>query len=274
MKIRYVLGLTFILGCTASGCASETKTVADINMYNIEEQSVEEKEVSTKEVCDQVAEETLENIKKMAAEETEAPAETKVQETTAAKETETATERKTEADTEETSTTSEAKDVVTETVSVEQNTIDVVTAKTDTEAVIKMEVEELIQKHMAQYEEVLKYVNEIRAEAGVAPLTLDVNLCRAATYRAVEINNEDCFSHIRPDGTRCFTVFKLYGIEYKSAGENIAAGYSDPKVVVEAWKNSPAHYENLVCAKFTKMGAGYSDKPIGYQYYWTQFFTN
>ena len=41
---------------------------------------------------------------------------------------------------------------------------------------------------MGYYNEVLALVNQIRAEAGVGPLTLDTNLCRAASMRALEMD--------------------------------------------------------------------------------------
>lgn len=63
---------------------------------------------------------------------------------------------------------------------------------------------------MSYYNDILTLVNQLRAEAGVQPLTLDTTLCQAATMRAIEIDYSDYFSHSRPDGTSCFTVFNTY----------------------------------------------------------------
>ena len=130
-------------------------------------------------------------------------------------------------------------------------------------------------EHMEYYKEVLRLVNEIRAEAGVQALMLDTTLCQAATMRAVEMNYSDLFSHTRPDGTSCFTVFGIYNITYNTCGENIAAGYSSPEEVVEGWKNSSGHYANMINANFNKLGVGMSDEePGSYGKYWVQLFTN
>ncbi len=128
--------------------------------------------------------------------------------------------------------------------------------------------------NMAYYNEVLTLVNEIRAEVGVQPLTLDTALCQAATMRSIEMNYSTQFSHTRPNGEKCFSVFTTFSISYNSAGENIAAGYHSPSAVVEGWKNSPGHYSNMINSGYNKIGIGMSNQPFGYGIYWTQLFTN
>lgn len=129
--------------------------------------------------------------------------------------------------------------------------------------------------YRAYYEEVLRLVNEIRAEAGVAPLQLDDTLCQAAGLRSIEMDYNNEFSHTRPDGSSCFTVLSEFNCSYHTCGENIAAGYASPAAVVNGWKNSQGHYENMINASFTKLGVGYSS--LGNSYYgnyWTQLFTD
>ena len=129
--------------------------------------------------------------------------------------------------------------------------------------------------NMSYYNEVLTLVNEIRAEAGVQPLTLDTTLCQAATMRAVEMDYSNLFSHTRPDGSSCFSIFNTYPVSCSWYGENIAAGYGSPQEVVTGWKNSPGHYANMTDAGFTKLGVGMSSEGIGsYGIYWVQLFTN
>lgn len=127
--------------------------------------------------------------------------------------------------------------------------------------------------NIAYYSEILELVNNIRAEAGVSPLTLDTTLCQAATVRAIEMDNTGVFSHTRPDGTDCWSVFKLYGITYRTCGENIAMGQRTPAQVVESWRNSPGHYANMVKAGFGKLGVGMSNSNRIY-WVWVQMFTN
>ncbi|MBQ2802820.1 MAG: hypothetical protein IJF07_02860, partial [Lachnospiraceae bacterium] len=123
--------------------------------------------------------------------------------------------------------------------------------------------------------EVLTLVNELRAEVGVAPLTLDTSLCQAANARVAEMSQAGELSHTRPDGSSCFTIFNDYGINYSTAGENIAAGQSTPQEVVSSWRNSEGHYSNMINASFTKLGIGFTNLGNGdYSTYWSQLFTD
>ncbi len=138
-----------------------------------------------------------------------------------------------------------------------------------TDQQLKAESDSKAAEYMSYYNEVLRLVNEIRAEVGADPLTLDTTLCKAATMRAVEMNYSDIFAHTRPDGRDCFSAFDFYGISYSSAGENIAAGYGTPQKVVEGWKNSEGHYKNMINSSYKKLGVGLSKEETGkYGYYW------
>lgn len=121
--------------------------------------------------------------------------------------------------------------------------------------------------------EVLRLVNIERTNAGAAPLVLDEALCNAANMRAIEMDYSGNFSHTRPDGRDCVTVFSFCEISFYTCGENIAAGYPTPAAVVEGWMNSTGHKANILNVAFTKMGLGYSTGGGGeYGHYWAQEF--
>ena len=113
-------------------------------------------------------------------------------------------------------------------------------------------------------EQMLALVNQARAEAGVAPLTLDRTLCDAADKRAVEITSY--FSHTRPNGSDCFTIFDEFGISCWGGGENIAMGSSDAQTIFNMWMNSPGHRSNILNSSFKSIGIGKSGV------YWVQLF--
>lgn len=118
--------------------------------------------------------------------------------------------------------------------------------------------------------EVYKITNNYRSLVGVSSLTLDSSLVEAASIRAKELS--DSFSHTRPNGSSCFTVLSELGISYGTAGENIAAGYSSSQSVMEGWRSSSGHYQNIISSKFKKIGIGVNI--INNQYYWVQIFSN
>lgn len=118
--------------------------------------------------------------------------------------------------------------------------------------------------------EVYEITNNYRSLVGVSSLTLDSSLVEAASIRAKELS--DSFSHTRPNGSSCFTVLSELGISYGTAGENIAAGYSSSQSVMEGWRSSSGHYQNIISSKFKKIGIGVNI--INNQYYWVQIFSN
>lgn len=118
--------------------------------------------------------------------------------------------------------------------------------------------------------EVYEITNNYRSLVGVPSLTLDSSLVTAASIRAKELS--DSFSHTRPNGSSCFTVLSELGISYGTAGENIAAGYSSSQSVMEGWRSSSGHYQNIISSKFKKIGIGVNI--INNQYYWVQIFSN
>lgn len=116
--------------------------------------------------------------------------------------------------------------------------------------------------------EVLNLVNLERAKVGAAPLRLADDLQYSANIRAQEII--ELFSHMRPDGSDCFTVIKNRG---RTCGENIAAGYPSARETVEQWMNSEGHRENILNPAFRELGVGYAYKDYStYHHYWVQLF--
>lgn len=119
-------------------------------------------------------------------------------------------------------------------------------------------------------QEVLHLVNIERQKVGLHALTYDAGLEEASQVRAVEIVQS--FSHTRPNGSSPFTALKEAGVQYRYAGENLAAGHLDAKEVVEAWMRSEGHRKNILSKRYTAMGLGYMEAKSGYKYYWAQMF--
>lgn len=117
-------------------------------------------------------------------------------------------------------------------------------------------------------EEVLSLVNAERKKKGLSALAKDSGAVNVAHLRAKEIVKS--FSHTRPNGSSCFTAAKELGVSYKTAGENIAYGYSTPEQVVKGWMNSEGHRKNILSASFKKIGIGCYKS--GNTLYWSQFF--
>ncbi len=106
-------------------------------------------------------------------------------------------------------------------------------------------------------DEVLALVNLKREKIGVMTLEKMELLNSMADTRAEE--SSVSFTHTRPNGTRCFSIFKDNLLIYSAAGENLAFGYSEPSKIVQAWMVSASHRCNLLDPDFTYVGIGFHD---------------
>ena len=118
-------------------------------------------------------------------------------------------------------------------------------------------------------EEIVRLVNIERKKEGLKPLKLSRELLRPAQIRAREITK--VFSHTRPNGLPFSSAF--YGIDYKTAGENIAAGQTSCEMVMQQWMDSPGHRANILNKNYKYIGVGYLyDKSTRYKHFWVQHF--
>lgn len=116
--------------------------------------------------------------------------------------------------------------------------------------------------------EVVEIVNSERKGVGKSSLTADSELTRLANIRAEEIVS--VFSHTRPDGRDCFTVFDDNGYSYSAIAENIAMSIADSEKVMEMWMNSSGHKKNILNGTYKKIGVGVYI--VGDYAYWVQLF--
>lgn len=118
--------------------------------------------------------------------------------------------------------------------------------------------------------QVIQLTNQERAKNGLPPMTADWELSRVARYKAMDMRDKNYFSHTSPTYGSPFDMIKAFGISYRSAAENIAAGQTTPAAVVQSWMNSSGHRANIL-SKNTRIGVGYA-KGGSYGHYWVQMF--
>lgn len=121
---------------------------------------------------------------------------------------------------------------------------------------------------------VLELVNIERGKNGLSPLSINNDLSAVARMHSKDMNDRNFFSHTNPDGLSPFDRMKKYGISYRAAGENIAAGQATPEQVVDSWMNSKGHRENILNPTYHKIGIGYYNSGKNYVHYWTQCFSD
>ena len=122
---------------------------------------------------------------------------------------------------------------------------------------------------VASYEhEVVRLVNEIRQQNGLKPLTENWELSRVARYKSQDMLDNRYFAHNSPTYGTPFQMIKAFGLSFRTAGENIAKGYTTPQAVVNGWMNSSGHRANILNVSYTQIGIGY----VAQGNYWTQMF--
>jgi uncharacterized protein YkwD len=85
--------------------------------------------------------------------------------------------------------------------------------------------------------------------------------------------NKNYFSHTNLEGVSSSERITNAGIEWRSCGENIAAGIRDSYAANNGWYNSSGHRSNMLNTNFENIGIGIAyNKNSNYHYYATQNF--
>jgi uncharacterized protein YkwD len=131
-------------------------------------------------------------------------------------------------------------------------------------------------------EQLLSLVNAARAQArrcgsrsmpASGPVRLNARLDAAAAGHAADMARRDYFAHVDPEGHSPADRVRRTGYTARVVGENLAVGAHSAAEVVDGWLHSPGHCENLMDARFTEMGLGFTGaEPPRAGEYWVQVF--
>ncbi len=115
-------------------------------------------------------------------------------------------------------------------------------------------------------------LNAYRAEHGLMPLRLDVDLCVAARRHSAYQRGRGAIAHSFPDRMEPHGVTPQqrmikagYPAPY-AGGENVLMGWDSPEGAHKAWRGSRAHKRNMLRPFWTEIGVGASGR------FWTQNF--
>jgi len=114
--------------------------------------------------------------------------------------------------------------------------------------------------------QVLDLTNIIRTRMELSVLKPDEETSAVAFLHSEDMMENDYFSHESIDGSTLADRLKRGNVPYMTAGENIAANYTDAVAAVEGWLNSKGHRENMLNKDYTHLGVGV------YHKYYTQNF--
>lgn len=117
-------------------------------------------------------------------------------------------------------------------------------------------------------QQVIDLTNKERSKQGIPALKADTKLNNVAQKKSLDMEKNHYFSHTSPTYGSPFDMMRDFGVNYNSAGENIAQGQQTPQEVVNAWMNSPGHRKNILNKDFTHIGVGFEQEGN----HWSQMF--
>ena len=134
--------------------------------------------------------------------------------------------------------------------------------------------EEVVKTSLSGIEkQVIRLVNMEREEAGLEPFDACSQLSNVARIKSKDMDENHYFDHTSPDFGSPFDMMDSYGVEFNSAGENIAKGHPTAESVVDAWMDSDGHRRNILNSSFGRIGVGVYQANSGINY-WTQMFAD
>ena len=125
----------------------------------------------------------------------------------------------------------------------------------------------------------LSLINTARATArscgdtffdAAPPLTWSDKLATAARLHSEDMAQNNFFSHTGSDGLSVSQRVDEQQYNWRSIGENIAAGQPTTEAAIDAWLESPGHCKNLMNPTFTELAVEcVEDNGSQYRQYWT-----
>jgi len=118
----------------------------------------------------------------------------------------------------------------------------------------------------AEEQQMVDLVNQERAKVGLKALIVDPQLSYTARLKSQDMVNLNYFDHQSPTYGSPFDMMTQFGIQFQSAGENIACN----QTVVNAHQalmNSPEHRANILNTSYNYIGIGIANGgPCGQMY--------
>ncbi|MFC7372045.1 CAP domain-containing protein [Fictibacillus iocasae] len=108
----------------------------------------------------------------------------------------------------------------------------------------------------ANEKQVLDMTNVIRERHGLRALILHRGASEVAYLHSKDMAENEYFSHTSPTTGELSDRLMKGNVEYRAAGENIAANYTDGAAAVEGWLNSEGHRRAMLNKDYTHLGVG------------------
>jgi len=107
--------------------------------------------------------------------------------------------------------------------------------------------------------EVIRLINNIRESLGVKALIPDSGLSTSSRIKANDLQKNDYFDHVDSNGVHGYEYISEQKKDCIYVGENLAySPLGDSARVVSNFVNSPAHYAEMINARYDYIGVSVS----------------
>lgn len=115
---------------------------------------------------------------------------------------------------------------------------------------------------------VVERTNAVRAQYGLAPLTVHPRLVQAAQAHSNDQAAHQRMSHTGSNGSTMANRVDATGYSWSAIAENVAAGQRTADTVTDAWLGSPGHRANMLNGSLVHIGVAVAYSSTGTPY-WT-----
>lgn len=109
----------------------------------------------------------------------------------------------------------------------------------------------------------LRMINAMRAQVGLAPVQVDALLSDAALRHGCDMRKRGFFDHRSPEGATAMTRVRRGGYHACLVAENLARGQHKLRQVIADWLKSPPHRRALYLRDVTEIGLARVDGAQG-----------
>jgi len=117
----------------------------------------------------------------------------------------------------------------------------------------------------AMEQEVVDLTNQLRADLGLQPVCVSLELTLAARRHSQDMADRNYFSHTAedpaPHGAKFSERARNAGYSGSPRGENIGAGQTSAQSIYNGWEGSSGHYANMTKSDINEIGVGYWQTP-------------
>ncbi|HEX5268931.1 MAG TPA: CAP domain-containing protein [Gemmataceae bacterium] len=119
---------------------------------------------------------------------------------------------------------------------------------------------------------ILDLTNDARAKEKLPPLKANAVLMKVARAHAANMAKQHKMEHVLDDKNPSQRIDKA-GYDYRSVGENIAAGEKGATIaaIFKGWMESKVHRDNILSPKYEEIGIGLATDDKGETYYAQDF---